>query len=117
MAARKCPMCLKAVPAGFVVAYTNGMDCPGCGQRLEVSLGSRYLASLAGILAGALVWRRSDPSQGQLGFATAVLWAFLAYSVVAPLVLMLIADLRAKAAEPVAEPAPAAAHGHGGGHH
>jgi hypothetical protein len=49
-----------------------------------------------------------------MGFAAAVLWAFLAYSVVAPLVLMIIADLRVKAEEPVAEPAlaSAAAHGH-----
>ena len=110
-------MCLKAVPVGFVVAYSDGMDCPGCGQRLEVSLGSRYLACLAGIAAGVLAWRQSDPTHGTLGFAAAVLWTFLAFSAVAPLVLMLIADLRAKAEEAVAEPAPAAAHGHGGGHH
>ncbi len=110
MAARKCPMCLKAVPAGHVVAYSDGMDCPGCGRQLEVSLGSRYLASLAGIAAGVLAWRQSDPAQGEMGFAAAVLWAFLASSVIAPLVLMLIADLRVKAEEPVAEAAPA--HGH-----
>ncbi|MBI1738606.1 MAG: hypothetical protein HYR58_05095, partial [Acidobacteria bacterium] len=61
MAARKCPMCLKAVAAGHVAAYSDGMDCPGCGRRLEVSLGSRYLASLAGIAAGVLAWRQSDP--------------------------------------------------------
>jgi hypothetical protein len=114
MAARKCPMCLKAVPPGTVVAYSDGMECPGCGRRLEVSLGSRYLASLAGIAAGVLAWRQSDPSHGELGFAAAVLWAFLAYSAVAPLVLMIIADLRVKAEEPVAEPtqASAAAYGH-----
>ena len=112
MAARKCPMCLKAVPAGHVVAYSDGMKCPGCGRRLEVSLGSRYLASLAGMAAGVLAWQRSDPAQGEMGFAAAVLWAFLAYSVVAPLVLMVVADLRVKEEEQVAEPAPAAAHGH-----
>ena len=110
MAARKCPMCLQAVTPGHVVAYSDGMECPGCGRRLEVSLGSRYLASLAGIAAGVLAWRQSNPAQGEMGFAAAVLWAFLAYSAVAPLVLMLIADLRVKEEEPVAEPAPA--HGH-----
>jgi len=114
MAARKCPLCLKAVTAGHVVAYSDGIDCPGCGRRLEVSLGSRYLASLAGIAAGVLAWRKSVPAQGEIGFAAAVLWAFLAYSAVAPLVLMIIADLRVKAEEPVAEPAQvsAAAHEH-----
>jgi hypothetical protein len=114
MAARKCPMCLQAVAPGHVVAYSDGMECPGCGRRLEVSLGSRYLASLAGIAAGVLAWQRSDPARGEMGFAAAVLWAFLAYSVVAPLVLMVIADLRVKEEEPVAEPAqaPATAHGH-----
>ena len=117
MAARKCPMCLKAVPAGTVVAKSDGMDCPGCGQRLEVSLGSRYLACIAGIAAAVLVWRQSTPVQGELGFASAVLWTFLAFGAVTPLVLMVIADLRVKAEEPVAEAAPAAAHGNGGGHH
>lgn len=112
MAARKCPMCLKAAPAGHVVAYSDGMECAGCGQRLEVSLGSRYLASLAGIAAGVLAWRQSDPAHGMMGFALAVLYAFLAFSVVAPAALMIIADLRVKAEEPVAEPAQAAAHGH-----
>ena len=111
MAARKCPMCLKEVPVGFVVAYSDGMNCPSCGQRLEVSLGSRYLASLAGIAAAVLAWRMSNPLGGMLGFALAVLYTFLAYAVIAPLVLMLIADLRVKAEEPVAEPAPAG-HGH-----
>ena len=110
MAARKCPMCLQAVAAGHVVAYSDGMECPGCGRRLEVSLGSRYLASLAGIAAGVLAWRQSNPAQGEMGFAAAVLWAFLAYSAVAPLVLMVIADLRVKEEEVVAE--PAAEHGH-----
>jgi len=112
MAARKCPMCLQAVTPGHVVAYSDGMKCPGCGKSLEVSLGSRYLASLAGIVAGVLAWRQSHPAQGEMGFAAAVLWAILAYSVVAPLALMLIADLRVKEEEPVAETAPAAAHGH-----
>jgi hypothetical protein len=116
MAARKCPMCLKAVPAGTVVVMSDGMDCPGCGQRLEVSLGSRYLACLAGIAAAVLVWRQSDPGHGELGFAAAVLWTFLAFGVVTPLVLMIIADLRVKAEEPVAEASPAAAQGHGGPH-
>jgi hypothetical protein len=104
-------MCLKAVAAGHVVAYSDGMDCPGCGQRLEVSLGSRYLASLAGIAAGVLAWRQSNPTQGEMGFAAAVLWTFLAYSAVAPLVLMIIADLRVKAEEPV-QAAQVAARGH-----
>ena len=111
MAARKCPMCLKEVTAGHVVAYSDGMKCPGCGQSLEVSLGSRYLASLAGIAAGVLAWRQSDPTGGEMGFAMALLWAFLAYSAVAPLVLMMIADLRVKEEEPVVEAAPAG-HGH-----
>jgi len=116
MAARKCPMCLKALPAGHVVAYSDGMNCPGCGRRLEVSLGSRYLACLAGLLAAVLAWRMSDASLGTMGFVLAVLYAFLAFSIVTPLALMLIADLRVKEEEPEAEPVQEAAHGHGGHH-
>jgi hypothetical protein len=52
-----------------------------------------------------------------MGFVTAVLYAFLGFSIVAPVVLMLIADLRVKSEESGVEAAPVAPHGHGSGHH
>ena len=116
MAIRTCPLCMSKVPAGRVVAYSDGMECPGCKSRLEVSAGSRMLATTLGLLAGTLVWRLTRTSAGMLGWVLPMVYAFLAFSVVAPLFLMTTADLRLRPAEPVTEPAPAAP-GHGGAHH
>ena len=118
MALRTCPLCLARVSPGQVAAYSDGMECPGCQARLEVSTGSRLLASTLGLLAGALVWRLTRTAGGMLAWVLPMVYAFLAFSVVAPLFVMFTADLRLKPAEPASEPVPAAAgHGHGGAHH
>ncbi len=118
MAIRKCPQCLTVVPAAQVAAYSDSIECPRCKKLLEVSAASRYLATSAGLVAGVLVWRWMSHSGGMLGWVLPVVYAFLAFSVVAPIVLMLTADLRNKPAEPVVEPAAAAAgHGPSGSQH
>lgn len=124
MAVRQCPQCLEKVPAGHAVARTDGIECPGCKAQLEVSAGSRYLATLAGLAAAVLVWRQAGVSAGMLGWLLPMVYVILAFSVVSPLVLMLIADLRIKSAEGMAEPeqigagdgSQSAGTGHGGGH-
>ena len=117
MAIRTCPLCLAKVPAGRVVAYSDGMECPGCRAPLEVSGASRMIATTLGLLAGALVWRLTRSSGGMLGWVLPMVYAFLAMSVVAPLFLMATADLRIKSVEPLAEPATlAAGPRHSGGH-
>ncbi len=111
-------MCMAKVAAGQVVAYSDGMECPGCHRPLEVSGGSRMLATTLGLLAAALVWRLARFTGGALGWVLPMVYSFLAFSVVAPLFLMLTADLRLKPAATAAEPQPAATgHGHGGAHH
>lgn len=118
MAARRCPLCLTKIPAGYVVAYSDGMECPGCKAQLEVSAGTRFLATAAGLMAGAAVWRLTETSGGMLGWVLPVVYAFLAFSIVAALFIMATADLRSRPAEPVAEPTPiSTSHGHGGVHH
>ncbi len=120
MAIRACPLCLARLSPGQVVAFSDGMECPGCKSQLEVSTGSRLLATTLGLLAGALVWRLTRASRGMLDWVLPMVYAFLAFSVVAPLFLMATADLRLKPAgpEPVAEPAATApGHGQGGPHH
>lgn len=107
---------MSQVPAGRVVAYSDGMECPGCKSRLEVSAGSRMLATTLGLLAGTLVWRLTRTSGGMLGWVLPMVYAFLAFSVVAPLFLMTTADLRLSPAEPATEPASAVL-GHAGAHH
>ena len=117
MAIRACPLCLTKVPAGSVVAYSNGIECPGCKAQLEVSTGSRMLATFVGLVAGALVWQLTRTSGGTLDWVLPMVYAFLAFSAVAAIFMMATADLRLRPAEPVVEPAtPAAGHGHGGAH-
>jgi hypothetical protein len=100
------------------VAYTDGIECPGCNAQLEVSAGTRSLATAAGLIAATLVWRLTETSGGMLGWVLPVVYAVLAFSVVAALFIMATADLRSRPAEPGAEPVPALmGHGHGGVRH
>lgn len=101
MAIRKCPYCLTVAPAGEVVAYSNDLVCAGCRRPLEISPLSRNLAVAAGLAAGAAIYSlASKPAAGgMLGWVLPLVYGFLALSAVAPLVLMLSADLRLKSAE------------------
>ncbi|MGH9679942.1 MAG: hypothetical protein ACRD4Y_08315 [Candidatus Acidiferrales bacterium] len=125
MAARTCPHCKAEISAAIAAAYTNGVDCPNCGARLEVAPGTRTIATVCGLAAATIVWRLSDGLTGDLGGVLPTLYAFLAFGIVSPLALMLTATLRNAPAVPVPEPAQAAA-GHApaahddagyGGHH
>ena len=116
MAARMCPHCKAEITAANVVAYTNGVDCPKCGMRLEVASGSRTIATLCGLAAAAIAWRVSSGSPGDLGAVLPTLYAFLAFGIVSPLVLMATANLRNAPALPVPEPVHAAS-GHDGADH
>jgi hypothetical protein len=117
MAVRKCPQCLAVVSRGHAAAYSNSIECPGCKAKLEVSTGSRYLSTLAGLLAAFLVWRFDGMRHALLGWVAPTLVCFLAYGIVAPVVLMLIADLRLKSEAPPGEPVhEPAGTGHTQGH-
>jgi DNA-directed RNA polymerase subunit RPC12/RpoP len=123
MAVRICPHCKAEIPASEAAARSNDIECPKCGTRLEVAPGSRTISTLCGLAAGAIAWRLSADSPGDLGAVLPTLYAFLAFGIVSPLVLMFTANLRNAPALPVSEPAHAAspaghgAAGHGGGHH
>ena len=123
MAGRICPHCKTEISAPEAAARSNDIVCPKCGTRLEVAPGSRTISTLAGLVAGAVAWRLSAGSTTDLGGTLPTLYAFLAFGVVSPLVLMVTANLRNAPAVPVPEPAhapSAAGHGstgQGGGHH
>jgi len=71
---------------------------------------------LAGLAAGAIVWRISADSTTDLGSVLPTLYAFLAFGIVSPLVLMFTANLRNAPAIPAPEPAHASSSaGHGAG--
>lgn len=123
MAVRICPHCRTEICASDSAARSNDIVCPKCETRLEVASGSRTLASLAGLAAGAVAWKLSSAGTGDLAGVLPTLYAFLAFGVVSPMVLMFTANLRNAPAVPVPEPAHAASPGghgagdHGGGHH
>lgn len=123
MAVRICPHCKTEIPASNVAAYSFGFECPTCGTRLEVGPGARTISSLCGLAASAIAWRLSSHLSGDLGGVLPTLYAFLAFGIVSPLVLMFTANLRNAPAIPVAEPAHDHGPGshspgvHGGGHH
>lgn len=119
MAVRVCPHCKTEISAPEAAARSNDIECPKCGMRLEVAPGSRTISTLAGLAAGAIAWRLSSGSMSDLGGVLPTLYAFLAFGIVSPLVLMFTANLRNAPAAPVSEPVHAAGPaGHsGGGHH
>ena len=112
--ARKCPNCFSTVPATKVLVYTNDLVCPSCNSPLQVSALSRNISAFAALIVAAIVWRIASAyysgHQEVLDWVLPVLFAFLAYSLAAPLVLAFVADLQLRPLEPapvVAETAPA----------
>jgi DNA-directed RNA polymerase subunit RPC12/RpoP len=123
VAVRMCPHCKTEIPAPEAAARSNDIVCPKCGTRLEVAPGSRTISTLAGLAAGAFVWQLSIGSTSDLGGVLPTLYAFLAFGIVSPLVLMFTANLRnapaVSAPEPAHAPSPAGhgSVGHDSGHH
>src|SRR3984893_16620060 len=116
MAVRICPHCKNEISATSVGAYSNSIECPQCKARLEVAPGSRTISSLCGLAAAAIVWHLSGGSGGDLGAVLPTLYAFLAFGIVSPLVLMFTANLSNAPALPPARPVQFAG-GHCGEHH
>jgi hypothetical protein len=105
------------VPPRFAVVLSNGLDCPHCNARLEVSDGSRMFATALGLAVAWLVWHFTSGGPGILDLVLPELYAIIAYGLASALTLMFIADLRLAPAAPAIDAAPAASHGHGGAHH
>src|SRR5205823_8947385 len=105
------------------MALSDAMECPHCQSRLEVSTGSRMIATAVGLGVAWVVWRVTRDSTNILGFALPVLLSFLAFGIVSPLVLMFTASLRIAPSAVIIEPVVAhgghgqTVHSHAGGHH
>jgi hypothetical protein len=123
LAIRKCPVCLTKLSAIQVVTRSYDLVCPTDGRALEVSRISRNISIFAGLVAGYGVWYFSSQSAANhqaLGWVFPILYSIIAFGVVAPLVLMLTADLSLKTELPPPEiySQEAASHGgHGKAHH
>jgi len=104
------------VPGAAVAAFSDGVECPGCHARLEVSPASRMLAAWAGLAAAWVAWRVTRGGGGILGAALPLLYAVLAFGIVSALAVIFSGDLRPAPEAPPAEAAPAASYGHGSHH-
>jgi hypothetical protein len=100
MSARQCPNCSAFLQPGQIVAYSYDLICPSCQHLLEISPLSQNLSAYAGLVVGAIVWWLTNAhysgTPGALGWVMPLLLSYLAFSVVAPLVLMFTADLNLK---------------------
>jgi hypothetical protein len=121
VAIRICPHCKTEISAANAAAFSNSIECPQCKARLEIAPGSRTISSLCGLAAAAIAWHLSSGSSGDLGAVLPTLYAFLAFGIVSPLVLMFTANLSNAPALAAPEPVQSAGGhgtaGHGGGHH
>jgi hypothetical protein len=102
------------VPAAEIAAHSYDLTCPGCQRPLEISDFSRNLASFGALAAAALVWglatERFSRDASALGWIMPILYSYLTLSVVAPLLLILLADLRLSSEAPAPVIQEAAAH-------
>ena len=112
MANRICPVCGKVVPASSVLALSDGLECPHCHSRLEVSTASRMLPTWGGLLAAYLVWRLTSSTTGLLSWVLPEFYAIVTFGAVAALLILFSAKLNVAPAPAPAAAAPAAAHGH-----
>lgn len=118
--ARKCPNCLVVIPVNNVLIFSNNIVCEPCNSRLEISGFSRNISAFAALIVAAIVFRISSAYYAQLpsalGWLFPVLFAYLAYSIAAPIVLLFIADLELRPFEPEPAPQHETAHGHHASH-
>jgi hypothetical protein len=118
-----CPYSLTKISPLTVVTRSYDLVCPACGRPLEISRISRNIAVIFGLIAGAVAWYLAtgeSQSHQALGWVFPVVYAILAYGIVAPLALMLTADLSLKSEPHAAEihaHAESASGGHTSGHH
>jgi hypothetical protein len=114
VAARICPECMHALPAGKVLAYSDDLVCGNCGKPLEISDGSRYLASFAALIVAIIVWWAASKHYANDSWALAwvlpIVFSYFTFSLIAPAVLALTADLRFRTEQAAPAHAEATAH-------
>jgi len=122
--ARKCPNCFCTIPATKMLVYSGDVNCTSCHNSLEFSAFSRNIAAFGALILAAVVFRVSQAyysgHPGALGWVFPVLFAYLAYSVASPILLVFVADLQLLPFEPapVEQPhsAPVSHSSHHGSH-
>jgi hypothetical protein len=88
-----CPLCLAKVSRTLILTNTLEVDCPACHAELEVSRGSRVLASFVGILAAFVAVHLGGQVSGTAGWTLPIVAAIVSFGVCSALVLILFSEL------------------------
>lgn len=88
-----CPLCFAKVPRTLILTKTLEVDCPACHAALEVSRGSRVLASFVGILAAFAAVHLGGQASGTAGWTLPIVGAIVSFGVCSAVVLILFSEL------------------------
>ena len=88
-----CPLCFAKVPRTLILTKSLEVDCPACHAELEVSRGSRVLASFVGILAGFAAVHLGGHVSETAKWTLPPVAAFVAFGICSALVLLVFSDL------------------------
>jgi len=93
MGNQACPLCFAKVPRTVILAKSLEVNCLACHAELEVSRGSRVLASFVGVLAGFAAVQLSRHASGTAQWTLPTVAAFLTFGICSAAVLLVFADL------------------------
>ena len=88
-----CPLCFAKVPRTLILKKTLEANCPACHAELEVSRGSRVLASFVGMLAAFVAVHLGGQVSGTAAWSLPIVAAILSFGVCSALVLFVFSDL------------------------
>jgi hypothetical protein len=88
-----CPLCFAKVPRTLILTKTLEVDCPACHAELEVSRGSRVLASFVGILAAFVAVHLDGQASGTAGWSLPIVAATVSFGVCSAVGLILFSEL------------------------
>ncbi len=88
-----CPLCFAKIRRTLILTNSLGVDCPACHAELEVSRGSRVLASFAGVLAGFGAAYLSRHASETAQWTLPTIAAFLTFGICSALELLVFAEL------------------------
>ncbi len=92
-----CPLCFAKVSRTLILTKTLEVDCPACHAELEVSRGSRVLASFVGILAAFVAVHLGGQVSGTAQWSLPIVAAIVSFGVCSAVVLILFSELAVRA--------------------
>ena len=90
---RACPMCFAKVPRTLVLSRSYELNCPVCHASLEISRGSRVLASFVALLAAYFVAYLAESISDTAEWTLSIAAGVLTFALVSTLKLSFISDL------------------------